>query len=267
MTVLCEGSIAGTDIDQKGLIDTHYGSIAMRAMREKPADLTVQLGGLEAFEKVYGLSWSNALEQGLVFNAADGAERLGISPAELGGQFDQLETKAKLAGGLYAGKIGDIYVINGFYITMRSAYTEPSACIYYYVVDWSTAALSWGDFRGKVLGATNPSSASPGSVRHSVAASWQELGLAEQPTVMNNGVHASASPFESLAERANWLGVSLAEDEFGQALLAAGIPVATIEAWTKDPTVTYQGRATSVFDLFEDLDAPELLERAANVEA
>lgn len=53
----------------------------------------------------------------------------------------------------------------------------------------------------------------------------------------DNGVHASASPFEALAERMNWVGAKLEEDAFGAAMIKAGIPVDTIMAWTKDPQV------------------------------
>ena len=35
---------------------------------------------------------------------------------------------------------------------------------------------------------------------------WKEYGLAEIPNVGDNAVHASASPFEALCERMNWLG-------------------------------------------------------------
>ena len=41
----------------------------------------------------------------------------------------------------------------------------------------------------------------------------------------DNGVHASASPFEALAERSNWLRASISKDPFGKALLASGIPL------------------------------------------
>ena len=52
-------------------------------------------------------------------------------------------------------------------------------------------------------------------------------------------MHASASPFEGLAERTNWLGVAIADDSFGKALLAAGVPEETIKKWSSDPQVTY----------------------------
>jgi hypothetical protein len=42
------------------------------------------------------------------------------------------------------------------------------------------------------------------------------------PNVGDNGMHASASPFEALAERSNWLGADVGSDPFGKALINAG---------------------------------------------
>ncbi len=46
-----------------------------------------------------------------------------------------------------------------------------------------------------------------GSLREMLTSNWKELGLGYEPTVGDNCVHASASPFEGLAERMNWLKV------------------------------------------------------------
>merc|ERR1719181_1677545 len=86
----------------------------------------------------------------------------------------------------------------------------------------------------------------------------------------NNGVHASASPFEGLAERLNWLGADLKTDNFGQALLAAGLSEETILAWTKDPQVALpDGGKGSLFDQVEDqsvADCVATLQKLAGVE-
>ena len=37
-------------------------------------------------------------------------------------------------------------------------------------------------------------------------------------------MHASASPFEALAERCNWLKASVDSDPYGAACIAAGVP-------------------------------------------
>ena len=122
-------------------------------------------------------------------------------------------------------------------MAMREKFTKPGSSIYFYLVEWDAPKLSWEDFRGKVLGATDPSTAEPGSLRKEIFSQWKGLGLASEPNVGDNGVHASASPFEALAERLNWMGATLEEDAFGKAMLACGIPKDTIMAWTKDPQV------------------------------
>lgn len=53
----------------------------------------------------------------------------------------------------------------------------------------------------------------------------------------------------------NWLKASPEADQFGAALIDAGIPVATINAWTEDPQVPFEGRKQSLFDLLEDTNA------------
>ena len=43
------------------------------------------------------------------------------------------------------------------------------------------------------------------SLRGAILKDWEALGLSFVPNVGENSVHASASPFEGLAERMNWL--------------------------------------------------------------
>ena len=157
---------------------------------------------------------------------------------------------------------GLFFVINGFYMAMREKFTRPGASIYYYLVEWDAAKLSWADFRAKVLGATDPAAAIEGTLRKQIYQTWEALGLPGEPDVGDNGVHASASPFEALCERLNWLGAKLEADVFGKAMLASGIPKATIMAWTKDPQVAYEGKSASLFDLLEDLDYDACLAKA-----
>ena len=58
---------------------------------------------------------------------------------------------------------------------------------------------------GKVLGGTDPIEAADKSLRRHIYENWEALGLPAQPDVGDNGVHASASPFEAMAERHNWV--------------------------------------------------------------
>ena len=201
---------------------------------------------------------------------ADGAKKLGITLDKLGLDFDELkkgETMLKFGGGFYCGKLGDIYVINGFYARMREQYTTPGTCIYYYEVNFSTAQLPWPTFRGSILGATDPTAADPSSLRGTIYKTWQDLGLDSEPNTGNNGLHASASPFEAMSERANWLKKPLADDHFCKAMVQAGVPVGVVESWCGDPAVNFDGKKQSLFDLFEDVDGAPTLVKAAGIQA
>ena len=95
---------------------------------------------------------------------------------QVGDEYDKLkkgESLLKFGGGFYCGKVQDIYVINGFYARMREQFTTPGTSIHYYQVEWDAGRLSWADFRGKVLGGTDPKTAWPTSLRNAVFRGWQ----------------------------------------------------------------------------------------------
>merc|ERR1719346_547654 len=121
---------------------------------------------------------------------------------------------------------------------MRSKFVEKDASIYYYVVEWEAGKLTWEDFRGMCL------------------AKWKDLDLKFEPNTGDNGLHASASPFEGLAERVNWLGYRVERDPFGKLLLKAGVSPGVVREWCKDPQVTYGllPMKKSLFDALEDTD-------------
>ena len=50
-------------------------------------------------------------------------------------------------------------------------------------------------------------------------------GLASAPNTGDNGVHASASPFEGFAERTNWLATAIGDDVFGKQPVLNPIPI------------------------------------------
>jgi hypothetical protein len=158
-----------------------------------------------------------------------------------------------------------------FYLfTLLTEYCSPGEKIQWYTVSWPTDSLSWEDFRGKVLGATNPSAAPKDSIRRTILDKYKELGLKSKPNTGDNGVHASASPFEALSERANWLGSNVEEDGFGKGLLAAGVSKETIGKWSGDAQVTVKGetapdKTMSVFDSLEDLDSDVILAKVGKI--
>lgn len=264
ITIKSEGAISAKEIDEKQFIDNHYYAIASKATILKPSALAVPA---DKFKEFFGLGWQEALDAGKVYNAKDACSELKCSADELDklwGACKKADKLVKFGGGFYCGEVKPgMYVFNGFFMTMRSKYVEDGASIYYYVVEWPEKDCSWEDFRGKVLGPTDPATAPEDSVRGAIYKDWKALGLASQPNVGDNGVHASASPFEGLAERANWLGQNIEEDPFGKALIDAGVSKETIQKWSLDPQVpTGAGKKGSLFDSFEDLNMSDCIKKA-----
>lgn len=268
ITILSEGQILGTVIDEKKYIDQHYYSIASKATLLQPKELNVPQ---DKFQKQFGIKWEDALRQGVVFNAMQACQKLGITADELDKKWAAAKKGGKLVkfgGGFYCGDIEGVYVFNGFFMSMRSKFTG-DAKIYYYKTQFDSKALPWADFRGKVLGPTDPMDAPADSVRGLVANQWKELGLSAPCNVGDNGVHASASPFEALAEFNNWLETAPSSEAFGRRMLAAGISADTIKKWSVDPQVKYKQDGKegkfSLFDLVEDMDSTECLDELVKV--
>jgi len=268
-TLLEEGTLTGAEIDADKLIDNHYYSIASKATILKPSELNVPA---DKFEGQFGLSWEDALAGGRVFNAMDGCADLGLTSDELDTKWGECKKAGKLVkfgGGFYCGLIEvegkePAYIFNGFFMSMRSKYVAEGCSIYFYVVEFDPAVMSWSDFREKALGPTDPTTAPEDSVRGMIYKDWEALGLPAQPDTGDNGMHGSASPFEGLAELVNWRKADAAAEPFGAALLAAGLSAETIKAWSVDPQVKVDGDTMgSLFDAVEDMDAQPCLDKLA----
>jgi nucleoside diphosphate kinase len=266
LRVVKEGTLTAEQIDKERLIDQHYYAIASKATILKPSQLVIPN---DKFKQTFGIDWQAALDSGKVYNAMDGCDFLGINADKL----DQLWSNCKknnklvkLGGGFYCGLVEGVegkppvYIFNGFFMSMRSKFTAPGTAIHYYIVEWPASKLKWAEFRGDFLGKTDPAESGSDSLRGLLFTKWQEFGLAYQPNTGDNGVHASASPFEALAEKLNWIKADVNRDRFGKAILATGVSEDTIFDWSKDPQVTVPEEGQkSLFDSLEDLDAPECL--------
>ena len=269
ITILSEGEIGGADIDTNKYIDQHYYAIASKATIMKPAELNVPE---DKFKEYFGEEWATVKEEDRTFNAIDMQAKLGVDGEAFEALWDATADgkRIKFGGGFYCGCIEQegtkYYTFNAFFMRMRGKFTAPEGSIHFFSVEFDPATLSWADFRGKVLGPTDPAKAPDGSLRGTLFAEWERLGLPGVPNVTDNGVHASASPFEGLAERMNWLERPLADDPFGQMLLERGIEEATLQAWTLDPRVPMPGGGSgSIFDALEDLDLHECADKALEI--
>mmetsp|Transcript_28594 Transcript_28594/g.73355 ORF Transcript_28594/g.73355 Transcript_28594/m.73355 type:complete len:296 (-) Transcript_28594:253-1140(-) len=269
ISIVSEGEIGGADIDSKKFIDQHYYAIASKATILPATELNVPA---DKFKATFGEEWEEAKKSGRVLNALDFKNKMGWTAEKLDEEWSKTSDKAdpktriKFGGGFYCGKLEvdsvTYYTFNAFFMTMRGKFTDPAVSIHYYVVEFDSDTLKWADFRGKVLGPTNPAEAPVDSLRGICNARWQDLGLKSAPDTGDNAVHASASPFEGLAERTNWLAdkYTIETDEFAKALTAEGISAETIKAWSVDPQVKLakgDEKKGSLFDQVEDMDFAE----------
>eukprot|EP00492_Amphilonche_elongata_P005517 TRINITY_DN822_c0_g1_i1.p1 TRINITY_DN822_c0_g1~~TRINITY_DN822_c0_g1_i1.p1 ORF type:complete len:180 (+),score=44.23 TRINITY_DN822_c0_g1_i1:509-1048(+) len=173
----------------------------------------------------------------------------------------------KFGGGFYCAELQGKYVFNGFFMSMREGYVAEGKKIIGYSVSWDQNDLSWEDFRQKILGPTDPSTAPADSIRGTIYRDWEKLGLEKQPNTGDNGVHASASPFEGLAEHMNWLKKEAKDCAFGQLMLKCGFSEQQIKDWGVDPQVQIdtKGAKGSCFDALEDMNSFDCIMKAVEL--
>mmetsp|Transcript_112793 Transcript_112793/g.217247 ORF Transcript_112793/g.217247 Transcript_112793/m.217247 type:complete len:498 (+) Transcript_112793:51-1544(+) len=269
ISIVYEGDLTSDVIDERKLIDQHYYAIASKATILTPDQLPVNDA---KFQAAFGIPWESALP--LAYNAMDGMQALDSNVQEITQLWSAAKDNkklVKLGGGFYCGLLEKpgfqpIYVFNAFFMNMRNEYVTPGSSIHFFSVQWDQNVIPWADFRGKVLGPTDPSTAPPDSIRGMLYANWQALEITALPNTGTNGVHASASPMEGLYERMNWLGIPCAEDPFGSYLLQIGVPQDFIDYCATDPQVTLpDGKTGSIWDFLEDSDATECVDKFVQV--
>jgi len=193
--------------------------------------------------------------------------------------------KVGVAPGAVVGKLAGVganhenehhYVVNGFYLDMRDKFIDRSAAVHFFMVQFNEDELSWHDFRKKVIGATNPEKALPGSLRNAILQNWKELGLKSRPNYGDNGVHASAGPIEAFRERLLWTSKKeenpfseqrIKEDPLGKRLIAAGIDVSTIDDCLHNVVFKMDGASVTAFDETEDMNTSEGIRRIMTIKS
>ena len=143
--ITSENDLSAETIDKEMLIDNHYGAIAAKAVKLSPSELHVPEKGQAGFEAMFGESWASALASGQVYNAKQACAKLGIDGKGLDAKWATTTRgvdSIKFGGGFYCAKIDGIYIMNGFYMSMRSAYTTPPAKIHTFTVQWPTDVRS-----------------------------------------------------------------------------------------------------------------------------
>lgn len=135
---------------------------------------------------------------------------------------------------------------------------------------WDAKDKPWHDFSLKFIGISDPAQADFNSLRGHLYWQWKRYKLQVKPSRADNIVHASASPYEGLIERRNWLGVTMEEDSFGKEWLENDLGNHLVRMdggdWMSNPEVNVQGGGKGMlFDQFKGLNAQAFLDKAAEL--
>ena len=286
--IVDSGALSASEMDQRGVVDRHYGQLTRRAMAVPPAQLPALSDKvLAVFSDTFGISWAHALAQGTLVNcrglyaahAAAGSVAVAadsVGAADIHDAF-ALETLwrsaacVKLFPGTYAARVVanglSHIVVNGFYPAMRSKFCDVARApngVKWFVLSWREVAMDWAAFRGEWVGATNPAKAARASLRGELFANWEEYGIAAAPFGADNGFHASASPVEACYERCLWLGAPIDDDPLMHAAKCAGISSEIVTVWCSGDAVIGD---TPVFDVVELLGTSAVLKAMAKAGA
>jgi hypothetical protein len=263
-----EKVISGLEL--KARFDRQYAGMGNRAILLSSTEFDITKTGREVFEKKFGISWSLAIDQGLLRNAVSTAEILELSSDQLEEAWMKSERDGftvKLQRGCHCGLIDSvsdkpaIFCINGFFPAMREKYSASNASIWCCSVGWTDDRMPWREFLEEIIGHTNPEQASPNSLRHVIQQEWQELGLCSTPNILDNAIHASASAFEAFVERCNWCDSSWLIDPLGSRLFSLGLTPSVVQDWMKNSLV----KGKSVFDHMDGLGCQECLDKCSAI--
>eukprot|EP00927_Polykrikos_kofoidii_P072520 TRINITY_DN68624_c0_g1_i1.p1 TRINITY_DN68624_c0_g1~~TRINITY_DN68624_c0_g1_i1.p1 ORF type:complete len:1791 (+),score=282.65 TRINITY_DN68624_c0_g1_i1:195-5567(+) len=241
ITVLKKGTVSAKEVADRGLFDQQYFQI-WRYASEDPSVLQLSSSAQALFRESLGIAWLDAVSSREVVSAVAALERLGAQNnkelADLWEKADQTKLGSCLTVARLVGKNNTaVVVVNGFAPHWRDSFAQQDQSMSWFAVEFSPAKLTWKNFRARVLGSTDPSKAPEESIRGQLFKHWKEMGLTEQPTKLNNCVHASAGPLEGLRESLLWSGGSLEEKPLARFLSASGIGSDTVKPWLQNPEV------------------------------
>ena len=171
----------------------------------------------------------------------------------------------KLGGGTYICRMNindkEYFVVNGFHPLQLEHFTKQGRSIVAFTI---TSDTDWSVARNDFIGATNPTSANPGSLRKILLEKMGRLGLPEIDG-SKNGVHLSAGPVEALVELirfnsdlSNNTKLSYKDFRFGD-MLSETFPFPVLDKILSNATVLTGDQHISVFDLTEEKNSMEAI--------
>ena len=244
----------------------HYGVINRLAREGKDA---LSEDAIKRFKEIYGQS----VEEAEILGGFQFLKRFPFfNPRSLNVLWENL-TLNKLASGTYSAKMKMgkeiLYLINGFHPYQLEHFIGEGRTIVVMVV---TSDTDWSVLRRDMIGATNPEKANPGSIRRILLERKDELHI-DEVSQGYNGVHLSAGPIEGLAEMVRFLSdyeknerLSPENTRMGKLILESGISKDELKWLLSNPIVEYEGKKISVFDLTEEVNLEDAIQKLKQVQ-
>jgi hypothetical protein len=252
--------MTGPELDKAGVMQQHYGVINQISRLGRPA-LT------EAAEKSLSEMLADTPGDTEVLGGHQFLQRYAdISPFALAMLFSNAKV-SRLGPGTYAAQVRidgtTVIILNGFHPRQLSFFTADDAVCAFLQ---ASSPTDWEVLRSELVGATDPSQATPGSIRGTLYADPASFGLTSVNSNFN-GVHMSAGPLEGLGELDRFFGEvqPLTDWSFARTLAAAGASREAITGFLDNPVIETDGERGTAFDLTEGVNpepAAKLLRNA-----
>lgn len=260
-SVVSSRKVTGPELAERDVIKQHYLMYSRAACAVSVSDLNISDEGKAAFESAFGRTWEHEVSAGRIITTATLLKEKGINVHQLFdlwiAQFAARKT-AKIQDGLLMAFLEelDCYCINAFYSAMEDNFYHPETHIDYYVLEFDPEAVSWEQFRKKILGSTDASKADPDSFRGQLYAEYN----VEFPG-RDNFVHGSAGPFEGFVERAiHEADFDMNTNPVGAYLEGRGVSLESFASWKAGQSVSALGawfdatEEKNTDDVFQTLD-------------
>jgi hypothetical protein len=266
-------SVDGSEIFSLNIMEKQFPKLRKYAEEIETLDIDLSESGKEVFFDHFNVDWDFLLSRGQISNALDTMEYLGVDNNTLLAICTKSSIK-RIEKSIYCSHLDinctkdsniksklqtSIYVINPFFNSMKENY-ESQDKVHFITFQWDSQKMSWLDFLNTVIGDRDPHLSSPFSIRGRAYKEWEELELADPPTIVHNCVHMSCSAFESLSDRLIWCNdLTIAKDPFGFALLSSHVLSSNmINRWLLNPIVN----SKYLFDHMEGLGGNQCIEKA-----
>ncbi|MDF7799132.1 hypothetical protein P4C99_06630 [Pontiellaceae bacterium B1224] len=246
--------VTGSELAARDVIKQHYLMYSKAACADQ---IEVSEEGKKRFETAFGKRWVREFKAGKIKSTAELLQEKKLSVHQLFNRWNGLfgaGKTAKLQDGLIMGHLVDLdaYCVNAFYPSMEANFYHSDTRIYYYVVEFDSAKVSWKEFRKSILGSTNAMNAVPESFRGQL--------YAEYPVPFpgrDNFVHGSAGPFEGFVERIiHEPDFEMTSNPVGAFLSDKGVSLDSFSEWKSRQSITQLG---DLFDETEEKNTDEVL--------